>query len=187
MSNNLFSSIKDVSLSPAQVADIKNHFSLIKNPLDFAVGLTLDERSRIPTISRSNKLFVEDIVDAVDSFPEIMPRFMDEHEWETAWKLYQQMEDLEIEANQLVQMFRHTKIMVGAMLYKDAREIYQLLKSAYDRGLPGIEAHYHKASRRYEAQRSQGSPTVSDDAFAMEATSDNPADDSPQGTPTPNA
>ena len=186
MSNNLFSSIKDVSLSPAEVADIKSHLSLIKYPLNFAVGLTLDERARIPTISRTNKLFVEDIVDAVDSFPEILPRFMDEQEWETAWELYQQMEDLEIEANQVVQMFRHTKIMVGAMLYKDAREIYQLLKAAYDRGLPGIEAHYHKASKRYEAQRSQGSPAVSDDAPAMEATSGSAANP-PQDSPTQDA
>lgn len=98
MSDNLFKSIESVSLSPAEVADLKNHLSLMRRHLPFAVGLSLDERTNIPTISRTNKLFVEDIVDAVDAFPELLPGFLPEADWDAVWELYQQMEDLEVEA-----------------------------------------------------------------------------------------
>ena len=183
MSTNSFFPIKDVSLSPAEVADIKNHLSLIEAPLDFAVGLSLDERARMTTINQTNKLFVTDIADAVDSIPEILPRYIDQSEWGSAWDLFRQMEDLEVEVGRLLQMVRHTRILSGAKLYQDGREIYKSLKAAYFRGLPGVEPFYHRAKRRYDAQRTPGNQEPTNDDVIVE---DIEVTQGPEGSPEGN-
>lgn len=176
MSDNIYKAIENVSLTDGEVADLKNHLSLMRHQLPFAVGLSLDERTNIPTISRTNKLFVEDIVDAVDAFPELLPGFIPETDWDAVWELYQQMEDLEVEANQLVDMFRHTKILAGAKIYKDAREVYQLLKVAYKRGMPGVGPFYERATRRFEGQRLSGNSTTVEPEEDENASDDGPMD-----------
>lgn len=163
MSQNIFNKIKGIQLGQADEADLKNHLDTVKKKLGFAVGLSLEERQNLSTISRGNKLFVEDIADAVEAHPALLPGYISQGDWEAAWNLYNQMEELEMSAKDLTQRLRHTKIMAGALLYKDARSVYQNLQEAYHRGMPGVEPYFHRTTKRFEGQRLNGlTPTTPD-------------------------
>jgi hypothetical protein len=172
MNNNLGNNRISARLTPEDFNAVKQAIYEIRNRMPFLQGLTLDERRKLPKISRTNKLFVADALDVARENPEVLPYYLTVDELDKDYTLFQQLNELMLPLAQLTERVRDTQILAGSEAYQASLVLYKLTRVAADAGLPGMDTAYSKLSVRFEGQ---GSANGSGDAEDS-ATTDNGTD-----------
>ncbi|MFN7119116.1 MAG: hypothetical protein ACK4TA_20125 [Saprospiraceae bacterium] len=156
MSQNLGNNRISANLNPDDFNAVKQALYEIRSRMPFLLGLTLEERKKLPKISRSNKLFVEDALEVARQNPEVLPYYLPVHELEKDFQLFQQLSEILFPLEQLYEKVRDTQIMAGSEAYQASLVMYKLTRVAAEAGMPGMDTAHAKLKLRFEGQGPQG-------------------------------
>lgn len=147
------------SLSDADVTAILTKIGEIKALLPFAIGLTPAERSTLPKITDQSSYFVEDALAAVESQPDLAPRYLDLAEMKSDLALWKQLDRFVSEIKSLARLVDDTAVAAGSEAYTAALSIYNSAKRAAKDGVPGAQAVVNELKRRFD-QANRSAPAA---------------------------
>ena len=136
-------------------ADIDEVKGLIKNiygKMPFLIGLTTDERVTLPKISENNKVFVGDSINALANNAPMLPSYLNVADIKSDLTLYEQLDELEMLALQLVEKIQDTRMLSGSEAYISSLAAYRLFEAAASAGIPGADAVYDALKQRFAGQ-----------------------------------
>jgi len=127
----------------------------LENMLDI-VGedyrLTPQERITLNGINHANKGFVQDALEAVRAYDNMLPGYIDAAALETTWRYYLQLERFVLLLDRLSEVVRDRKQTAGAILFRDARTVYGVLKAGDRHAIGGLEALLKRMKARFMGQ-----------------------------------
>lgn len=172
MSQNIGNNRLNASMSPEDFNAVKQAIQEIRYRMPFLLGLTLEERKKLPKISRSNKLFVADALEVARANPEVLPYYLPVQHLENDFTLFQQLSEVLFPLEQLFEKVQDTQMLAGSEAYQTSLVMYKLTRVAAEAGMPGMDTAYAKLKVRFEGQGPQGGSEE-----APDDTSDVPSED----------
>lgn len=145
ITNNRISEV----LTDLQVTTLKTTLNDVKDLMPFLIGLTVDERVRLPKIDVSNRHFVKDVLTALLNNPGFLPVYINAAEMEKDFKLYEQLDEILLIINGLAERVRDTQILAGSEAYTNALVVYKSFQLAAEAGIPGADAIYDSLKERF--------------------------------------
>jgi hypothetical protein len=148
VSNNRIS----VTIDEFALAQVKGAFQTINQHLPFLLGLGPEERQKMPKMNVANKQFVQDALLAMKNNEGLFPVYLNHAELGKDLKLYEQLDELVILAQQLTEKMRDTQILAGSEAYLMALMVYKMVGVAAQSGMPGMDTIYDQLAERFENQ-----------------------------------
>ncbi len=170
---NLFNNRLSVTLTDSDLQSALALIQQLDSNLPFLIGLTDQERMVLPKINRSNKLFVDDALQAMRSNAFLMPMYIDQTELEKDLVLFEQLSEIEQLLTRLLTKVSHTRTLAGSEAFAASLMFYRMAKAAAQSGLPGAEAVADRLGRRFVRT-----------GAAAQTESDGSGSESPDGSPT---
>ncbi len=147
-----------VVVTPEQTAKVKSLMQEIDVALPFLIGLSVNERKTLPKIDVSNKVFVEDCLNAVRNNPDMLPAYLKYEEMKKDFDGFTVLDELEKMAEQLCQKIIDTRMLMGSEAYMSGLTAYRLFEAAGTAGVPGANAAYQTLRQRFLQTTSNGTP-----------------------------
>lgn len=147
--SNLNNSRINVTMTAAQVTAVKNALQTILTNMPFLTGLTVEERIGIPKINVSNKVFVEDAINAGVNNASMLPSYMALPPMQTDLQLFNQLEELLVLSRQLTEKLEDTQMLAGSEAFISGLAIYRLFGAAAEAGVPGADTIYDALKQRF--------------------------------------
>jgi hypothetical protein len=157
---NLTNNRINLTATAVQIAAVKAAVLTINTNLPFLIGLTVEERSALPTINVSNKTFTEDAINAAINNPTLIPSYLSLATIQNDFTLFSQLDELVGIMNQLCEKLEDTKLLAGSESYVAALTLYKLFGSAADAGVPGTDAIVSQLKTRFAGQGGAGTPAT---------------------------
>lgn len=145
-----------IVLDDAKMNSIRKKFAELETELDFAVGLTVDERVNLPKINVSNRTFVMDSHSALQTNGSYLPAYLNVQELGKDVTLYNQLEEFTQRSAQLSEKLVDTQMLAGSEAYVTSLAAYRLFEAAAKAGLPGADAVYDSLKERFATQGNTG-------------------------------
>jgi hypothetical protein len=149
----------NTTMSEADITAVKKYFNSIYSLMPFLIGLTTDERVSLPKISEANKIFVGDSIHALANNASMLPPYLNVADIKNDLTLYDQLDELEGIALQLVEKIQDTRMLCGSEAYASSLTAYRLFESAASAGLPGADSVFNALKQRFAGQGGTGGQT----------------------------
>lgn len=149
---NLQNNRISTELDQATIDSVRGSIEAIETALPFLLGLTIAERSTLPKISQSNKLFVADALQAAQDNSHLLPAYIDVSEMAKDFNLYNQLDELMLRLSQLLEKMSDTQMLAGSESYTTALAFYRMVQFAAQAGLPGADTINDMLKVRFEGQ-----------------------------------
>ena len=149
----------NTTMADGDIAAVKKSFEGIYGKMPFLIGLTTDERVSLPKINEGNKVFVGDSINALVNNTNLLPAYLNVADIKNDLTLYEQLDELEGIALQLVEKIQDTRMLCGSEAYASSLTAYRLFEAAASAGLPGADSVYGALKQRFAGQGVTGSPT----------------------------
>jgi hypothetical protein len=143
-------------MTDADITDVKKSITNIHGKMPFLIGLTTDERVTLPKISENNKVFVGDSINALVNNAPMLPSYLNVADIKNDLTLYEQLDELEMMALQLVEKIQDTRMLCGSEAYVSSLAAYRLFEAAASAGIPGADAIYDALKQRFAGQGPTG-------------------------------
>jgi hypothetical protein len=143
-------------MADADIAEVKGFIKNIYGKMPFLIGLTTDERVTLPKISENNKVFVGDSINALVNNAPMLPSYLNVADIKNDLTLYEQLDELEMLALQLVEKIQDTRMLCGSEAYVSSLAAYRLFEAAASAGIPGADAIYDALKQRFAGQGPTG-------------------------------
>jgi hypothetical protein len=143
-------------MADADIAEVKGFIKNIYGKMPFLIGLTTDERVTLPKISENNKVFVGDSINALVNNAPMLPSYLNVADIKNDLTLYEQLDELEMMALQLVEKIQDTRMLCGSEAYVSSLAAYRLFEAAASAGIPGADAIYDALKQRFAGQGPTG-------------------------------
>jgi len=111
--------------------------------------LTPAERRALQGINHANKGFVQDALEAIQAYEDMLPGYINKISIETAWRYYLQLERFKLLLDRLNDVVRDKKQTTGALLLRDARTVYRVLKAGDHHAIGGLETLLRRMKDRF--------------------------------------
>lgn len=144
-------------MANADIDAVKKSIKDIYGSMPFLIGLTTDERVTLPKISENNKVFVGDSINALVNNAPMLPSYLNVADIKSDLTLYEQLDELEMLALQLVEKIQDTRMLCGSEAYASSLAAYRLFEAAASAGIPGADAIYNALKQRFAGQGPTGS------------------------------
>lgn len=138
-----------VVVTAEQTAKVKTLMHEIDTALPFLIGLSTNERKALPKIDVSNKVFVEDCLNAIRNNPDMLPPYLKYDEMEKDYNGFAALDELEKMAQQLYQKLADTRMLMGSEAYVSGLTAYRLFEAAGNAGVPGANAAWQALRQRF--------------------------------------
>ena len=146
---NLTNNRLNVTATPAQITAVKDALQTILTNLPFLIGLTVEERTVLPAIDVSNKVFTEDAILAGLNNGAIMPSYVSVPNMQSDLTLFGQLDEVIILIKQVLEKLEDTQLLAGSEAYSAALMLYKLFGSAADSGIAGADAVVAQLRQRF--------------------------------------
>lgn len=151
MSNSQRNLINEV-LAPETMTQLLEDINRMESNLPVIV-ITDDERSGYNAISVDNKIFVDEVIDEIESNPNLnLNEFFETRAIRSDRDVFQQMETLESRLEGVLNRVRDIKRMAGHESYGSATGIYGMLGVLVRNGYKGVQQSYDRLKVRFEGQ-----------------------------------
>lgn len=138
-----------VTTTQAQIATVKAAFATIFTTLPFLIGLTPEEREKLPKIDVTNKVFTEDAIKAINNNGNFLPSYFSGAETQKDLDLFDVLDEFVLLSAQLYERLRDTQILAGSEAYVSALTAYRLIAAAAAAGVPGADSVYQSLKKRF--------------------------------------
>jgi len=125
---------------------------VIYENLPFLIGLTKEERKKLPKIYKDNKEFVQDVLDAMKDNQHLVPPYISYEEINKDFTLYKKLNDISFALAQLAEKTSDTQMLAGSEAYSSALMFYKMAQLAAQAGMPGADTIYDKLKERFKGQ-----------------------------------
>ncbi len=142
----------DTIVSDADMTAAKQHFTDLVTLLPFLKGLEKEEKKGMQGIHVANKQFVQDCINEMDQDPSMLPSFIDVNNVKNDFNLYNQLDQLQVFAQDFVDKLGDTQYLAGAEAYNVCLIYYRIAEAAAKAGLPGADERYNRLKSRFENQ-----------------------------------
>ncbi len=149
---NILSNRVSETLSTEQLSNIKTAFQTLRDNLPFLIGLTQSERQTMAKMSTANRAFTESAINAISNNPDIFPPYISIDELRKDLVLYDQLDDIVKQANQISESLRDTQTMAGSEAYVTGLAAYKFVATAAKSGVAGAKTIYDVLKKRFEGQ-----------------------------------
>lgn len=149
----------NTTMADGDIAQVKKHFESISGAMPFLIGLTTEERVTLPKINEANKVFVADSINALVNNAGILPAYLNVNEIKNDLVLFEQLDELEGIALQLVEKIQDTRMLCGSEAYASSLAAYRHFEAAASAGLPGTDSVYNALKTRFAGQGVTGDQT----------------------------
>ena len=143
------------------ITDLRAAFANVENLLNFLVGLTTEDREKLPKMNSGNKPFTEDAINGASINSDIVPSYVKPAEMVKDLNLYNQLDEFVQRAARLSEKIQDTQMLAGSEAYVNALTIYRLAESAANAGVPGADTFYNKLKTRFAGQGKVQTPAAS--------------------------
>jgi hypothetical protein len=143
MLNNTISA----SLSTTDQEVIFDAIAMMKDKLDFAVGLTQEERKGISRMGDKTRAFVSKAIEVATQNAEIMPRCLDVDEMRKDIELVDALYPVMLAIAQLQELIEDTYLLAGSEAYAAARMAYNAAR--VNGKAMGLETAVEEMGKRY--------------------------------------
>lgn len=150
--SNLNNSRINVTMTAAQVTAVKTALQTIQTNMPFLTGLTTEERQNIPKINVSNKVFVEDAINAGINNASMIPSYITIPPMQTDLQLFNQLDELLVLSRQLTEKLEDTQMLAGSEAFISGLTLYRLFEAAAEAGIPGADSVYNGLKERFTNQ-----------------------------------
>jgi len=147
-----YSKIENTSFTRIEEQHIKQVLENLMDIIGEDYRLTPQERKNLNGINHANKGFVQDAIEAIRSYHEMLPGYLDGASIEETWRYYLQLERLLLQLDRLREVVRDRKQTAGVILFRDARTVYQVLKMGGKHAIGGLEALLKRMKARFMGQ-----------------------------------
>lgn len=141
-----------VTVEEKAVEQAKQHLLALNELFPYLLGLTPNERQTLPKMDVSNKVFVEDALNAAKANSQVLPAYLNLKELELDKQGFERLEEIVVLTAQLAQKLRDTQMLMGSEAYVTALTVYRLFESASRDGVPGAKAAYEQLAKRFKGQ-----------------------------------
>jgi len=150
--SNLTENKLNTVISVADLTTIATSVNTITSKLP-AGSLTDEQRSGLKSIDVNNKIFVEDVVTELGiSATGIIPDFIKPTFIQNDLALFEQLDGIEANLQNLMQKIADLKRIAGDEAYGMALASYKIYDGANQGGIPGAKQAYDKLKVRFDAQ-----------------------------------
>lgn len=150
--SNLQNNRLSAQLDPTAAAEIRQLIRQIEDKMPFLLGLTPEERKALPKINRSNKLFVDETLQACADNGAFLPAYLDVSEMRRDYELYRALGEVLQPLAQLYEKLRDTQILAGSEAFSTALMSYRMLQMAARSGMPGLDTVVSRLAERFAGQ-----------------------------------
>lgn len=137
---NLTNNRLDVVATPAQITAAKAALESFDTNLPFLIGLTPEEKEKLPAIDVDNKIFTEDAINAGVNNAAMLPAYLSVSSIQTDMTLFNQLDELIPMMRQTLEKLEDTRFLAGSEAYTTALMLYKLFIAAAESGVPGADA-----------------------------------------------
>lgn len=162
MSNIHHNRVK-TTIPAADMADIRAAFQTIETKLDFLVGISPQERRGLPKMRVRNKVFTEDVINAMRYAPQFLPGYISLAELERDMELFEQLNELLSILRRLSQKMEDTQILAGTEAYSTALVAYQAFKISAQSGMAGADTIFQGLRENFLNHKSKQKVKEGDD------------------------
>jgi len=149
----------NTTMATGDIDSVKGSIKDIYGKMPFLIGLTTEERVALPKISENNKVFVGDSINALVNNAPMLPAYLNVNDIKSDLTLYEQLDELEMMALQLVEKIQDTRMLCGSEAYTSSLTAYRLFEAASSAGIPGADAVYGALKQRFAGQGPTGGTT----------------------------
>ena len=139
------------ALSTNDLEDIMDAIAIIREKLPFLSGLTPNERQQLVKLGRKSQTFVSQALDVAETHSDLMPRCLDATEARRDLVLFETLNPILQNLNQLCKLVEDTQMIAGSEAYAAARMAYNSIK-ANGQG-SGLDDVIESLSRRFQKTR----------------------------------
>ena len=147
--SNLTNNRVNVTLNETEVSQIKKSLSNVRGKLPFLVGLTPKERMKIPKINVSNKVFVEDVLNAAIANENMLSAYIDIEGLKNDLVLFSQLDELNLILSQLQEAVNDTRMLAGNEAYVVSLACYRHFETAAASGISGADSVFDSLRERF--------------------------------------
>lgn len=104
------------------------------------------------------------VITAINNNPDIFPLYLDVKDIRTDLTLFDQLDDIVKQSNQITESLRDTQIAAGSEAYISALTGYKFIAAAAKGGVQGAKTVYDDLKKRFEGQGSVTTPETSSQA-----------------------
>jgi len=119
----------DVSFTDQDIQEIMGALALISEKLNFAVGLSPDERKGIAKIGRKSQTFTEGALDMAEEHPELMPSGISIEGARRDMDLFVALNPIVQKLGELYRLAEDTQTVAGSEAFAAARAAYNSAKT----------------------------------------------------------
>lgn len=142
----------DVDFSADDLQVVLTALATVREKLPFLIGLSTDERLRLPKIGRKSQAFTYQALDMAAKHPELMPRYLDVEAAMRDMNLFAALNSVLQVLSELEQMVKDTQSVAGSEAYAAARKAYMSVKK--DGEKMGLGEVIDSLSQYFERSRS---------------------------------
>lgn len=153
---NILNNRVSATLTAEQINEVKTALQKVRDTLPFLIGLTNDERQSLPKMSKVNRGFTDDALNAIANNSSMFPAYLNVSELRKDLQLYDQLDELVTLANQICELLRDTQMLAGSEAYATALTGYKLVAAAATGGVPGAKTIHETLKKRFEGQGNTG-------------------------------
>lgn len=125
----MYSNLISTSISQEQINEILAAIDRINAKLPTLVTLSNEELSSLPKVSYKNIDFIHEVLDFVDTYPELVPPDIDVQEIRKDVKLIESLTKILIPIKKLVKKLEDSAILAGSEAYIPSLAIYNSVKA----------------------------------------------------------
>ncbi|MBK3515975.1 hypothetical protein [Carboxylicivirga marina] len=139
-----------VTMTDESMLQVSDLLKQITNAMPFLIGITPEQRKRLPKINKSNQSFIKDVEMAIKNDSSILPAYVKPDEMTKDLNLYDQLEEIIVPLSYLLDRLRDTQTLAGSEAYTNALMVYNMVKAANKAGLPGANSLYNQLKGRFD-------------------------------------
>jgi len=125
----MYSNLISTSISQEQINEIIAAIDRINAKLPTLVSLTNEELSSLPKVSYKNIDFIHEVLDFVDTYPDLVPPDIDVQEIRKDVLLIESLTKILIPMKKLVKKLEDSALLAGSEAYIPSLAIYNSVKA----------------------------------------------------------
>lgn len=134
------------------VRDAKAKLNAIEQMFPFLIELSAEEILQLPRISVANRLFVQDIIQVLETYHVPLPDGISAAEIKKDLDLYDQLDNLGMDYEVMLKKMRNTATLAGSEAYKAALFVYKIIQTYAETSISGYGAIYERLKQRFATQ-----------------------------------
>lgn len=146
------------SLGDAEADSVITTLGQLKQQMPFLVGLTREERQKLPKVGPSTRSFVTDALTTAQANPGLVPRSLDLDQLRSRADTLANLGEIKRALTQMLEQVDDTEVRLASEVYGVARTVYAVMKTPA--AVPGLKDRQTRLSQRFARKAKRRSDDI---------------------------